>query len=125
LAVQPTEEIEAKLAELQAKLQEAEANTAGGDADAGAAEMAASAAQPEETAASKQEQLAAQLAAARQEINGAEQPEDEVKAAMDALETVRKVMKENGHSDVRPHNTRAQCSPAGLLGLCWRLNTCH
>jgi hypothetical protein len=37
---------------------------------------------------------------------------------MDALETVRKVMKENGHSDVRPRNTRAQCSPAGLLGLC-------
>ena len=105
LAAQSTEEIEAQLTELQAKLKEAETTADGSSTEAavgdGSAPTSADVGAPPGEEQLSQEQLAANLAEARQRINGAAGGEEGVKAAMEALETIRKVMKQNGHSDVR------------------------
>lgn len=115
LAARSTEDIEAELAELQAKLRQADPSATARDSIPSETPAQAARKPAEELLSAEeplsQEQLAARLADARQEIDGASGGEEEVKAAMEALETVRKVMKQNGHSDVRFVHAWAQpCS---------------
>ena len=103
LAAKSTEELERQLAEAQAKL-EAAAAVAEQQVDQ-SVEVAAAKEEGRDAPTADDdstEALAAQLATARQDITGATAQGDgeaEVKAAMEALETVRRVMEESGQSD--------------------------